>query len=360
MQLVSATQISSYGECKRKWALRSVAKVTTEEGTSQRLGTEVDNEQLQPYLKDGRTFDYSRDSGYIAASALAFLPAPQAPGLEVQKHFVMPSPSWRTHAFGYQGYIDLWLPDSSVMPDIPTSLGYGIIPCVSDFKTTSNLRYQKSPEVLGTDVQAMLYGTWAMFETKARVVDLAWIYMQTRGAKKAKRTYLRVLGQHVAEQFKRIDETACEMFDMRKALEEGSVESALTAEPNWDHCDAYGGCAYRGLCGPKEFQVEIGNQEEVNMGLGFMSKLKKDAEAVKGAETPAPPPAKAEGPAINPPESKLVSGPDPLGADIAAYTKVDEVKATKKREKATPPTSSDAVLIAAFKAAAKAFLEALS
>lgn len=359
--LVSATQISNYRECKRKWAWRSIAKIETAQHPSAALGTEVHDEQLGPYLLEGRTFDFSRISGYIAASSLAYLPQPQTPGLEIELHFTMPSPSWRTHNFAYQGYVDMFHRDSSVMPDM-----LGGVPLVSDFKTIGNLRYAKSESTLALDVQAMLYAAGAMWMTKATAVDLAWIYMQTKGAHKATRRHLRVLGDHVAEQFKRIDETAVEMFEARQR-----ISDPLDLEPNTNMCEEYGGCPYRANCNlaPSVFvdadiAKDIERMETMAANPGFLANIKKRAEA-----------AKQDLQAINPPEAALAATPpappppkpDPIGADIAAHAGADEEPKTKKRAAKATVTIvpegtqvQDDRLLNALKAAAKAFVEALA
>jgi hypothetical protein len=184
--LASASQVSAFRECKRKWYFNSVEKLDRGPPTiAARLGTETDNEQLQPYYRDGRPFDYTRESGYIAASALAFLPLPQLPGLEVQKRFELPSAQGERFkfAFGYLGFIDLWLPDSSALPwgegdfmDLPPTPRRieDPIPLVLDFKTTSDLKWAKDRKVLRTDVQANIYAMHALVTTRAPAVDLAW------------------------------------------------------------------------------------------------------------------------------------------------------------------------------------------
>lgn len=147
-RLFSASQIQLFRECPRKWAWKYIAKLPSPPNKAAQLGIEVDEGQLQPFLRDGRPFDYTRESGYIAASGLGHLPPAQSPGLEVQRHFILPSRG----EYAFQGYIDLWLPDSSVVPDLP-----GGAPFVGDFKTTSDLKWAKSEEALRHDVQAMLY-----------------------------------------------------------------------------------------------------------------------------------------------------------------------------------------------------------
>jgi hypothetical protein len=266
--LASATQVTTFRECKRKWFFKSVEKLDQGPGTiASRLGTETDNEQLQPYFKDGRDFDYTRESGYIAASALAFLPLPQLRGVEVQKRIELPSAQADRYpfSFGYLGYIDLWHPDSSVLPWLegdflelpptPQKIS-GPIPLVIDFKTTSDFKWAKTRETLRTDVQANIYAMYALVSTGAPAVDLAWVYMRTRGARKAKRTHTRLYRDEVAAQYEAIDATGIELVETRmgtKSEAEGGP-GGLALPPNPDACEMYGGCPYRAKCNlsPKE------------------------------------------------------------------------------------------------------------
>ena len=311
MDLVSASQINLYRECPRKWAHRYIAGLKTPQHPAAALGTEVDDTQLQPYLRDDRPLDFTRESGYIAAAGLAFLPKPRTHGLEVQKHFVIPSPT--DERFGFQGYIVLWMPQGG-MPDIGTDN-----PTVADFKTTGNFKWMKHAADLAVDVQAQLYATWAMYSTKARVVDLVWIYFATKGPRKAKRTHLRVLGNDVADQFMAINETAVEMYGVRS-----SCTNPLDLEPNTSMCEAYGGCPYRANCNlspgeiidsiaAKHSRTETLMAEVTNgTGVGLLARLK--AQKAGGA------PVEAIG--INPPESKLPPAP-PVGTHV--YTGPVEV-----------------------------------
>lgn len=262
MIFLSASQITLFRECQRKWGWRYLANIKTPQHPAAALGTEVDDTQLQPYLRDGRPFDFTRPSGEIAASLLPFLPAPQSPGLVVQRHFQMPSPTWRDGkhiGFGFQGFEDLWLPDSGVVPGLP-----GGAPFVGDFKTTSDLKWAKSEAQLKTDVQAMLYAMDAMYATRANAVDLAWMYAQTKNARKSKRTYLRVVADHVAEQFGKINETALEMLGVRIAN-----PHPTELPPNPEQCEAYGGCPHRDKCFPHLSPAKIIDAFEAKESRAF-------------------------------------------------------------------------------------------
>jgi hypothetical protein len=355
MDLVSATQITLFGECPRKWGWRYIARIETPQNASAALGTEVDDTQLQPYLRDDRPLDFSRTSGYISAPGLAFLPKPKSNALEVQKHFTIPSPSFREDGkhigFGYQGLVDLWLP-SGGMPDIPPLQDGTVAPVVCDFKTTSNFRYQKTATQLETDVQAQLYATWAMYQTKSRVVDLVWIYFATKGPRKAKRTHLRVLAPHVAEQFSKINDTALSMYAVRK-----SVTDPLELPPNVDMCEQYGGCPYRDKCNLSPGQIIDAKAAQwvrkmeapvanTTQGTGTVSLLEKLRAKKAGQVAPAAPaPTVDAGPealpawatsavdprnvasattyvGINPPESQLAPAP-PVGSVAPGAVKTE-------------------------------------
>jgi hypothetical protein len=316
--LVSASQISTFDDCQRKWAWRYIAKIETPPHPSAVLGTEVHDTQLAPYLRDGRAFDYTRDSGHIAAAGLAYLPTPQLPGLVVERHFEMPSP---THLFGYQGYIDLWVPDSEMLP----GLGVYNAPAVVDFKTTSDLKWAKTPETLATDVQAQLYATWAMFSTGARTVDLVWIYMQTRGAHKARRVHLRVNGEQVFEQFKVIDRKGLAIHNIRKDADGKDADTyPLTLPPNPSACNSYGGCPYQHKCNlsPSEFIESLSPKETIMSANSLLERMKAKRTQVVG---------------INPPESQLPPAP-PVNVVVApAETQpVKEVDAADPAKRGRP------------------------
>jgi hypothetical protein len=307
--LVSATQINAKRTCDRQWALRTIAKVETPKTKALEMGTEVDDTQLQPYLKLGREFDYTRESGYIAGSALEYLPKPKAPGLEIQKRFELgslgPTPFW------YLGFMDLYAPAgaSSAVPGVA-----GDLPLVLDFKTTSDFKWAKSEDpnhwnYLGKDVQANIYAMQALVETGAKGVDLVWLYMRTRGARKAKRVHLRVMADQVLEQFDSIEVTGGDIARTRIAAswaktQEQQIEFAKSLPPTPDACGSFGGCPYRHICNlsPRDHLdyskllngVEFG---EVEGGMDLMASLQMRASEAPAAEKPML--------GINPPEKDL-------------------------------------------------------
>ncbi len=375
LPLVSASQITMYRECPRKWAWRYIAGLKTPTHPAAALGIEVDDTQLQPYLREGRPLDLSRESGLIAEPGLVYLP--KGPGLEVQKHFTFGSPT--SEAFGFQGYIDLWMPKGG-MPDT------GDLPTVVDFKTTGNWKYAKTADDLRKDVQAQLYATWAMWSTGARVVDLVWIYFATRGPRKAKRVHLRVVGDDVGDQFAAINATAVEMFEVRQ-----TCTDPLTLKPSVEMCEAYGGCPFRANCklSPGEIvdakaaqwmrrteETTVSNTTTASGGLGALARLRAQKAAAAGES--GPPVTKADFPygenvevlGINPPEKDLPPAP-PVGVAVAEALVVEPPKRGRPKKTegepllATGPGLAKTTvtrpdrLEAAMAAAARAFLAAL-
>lgn len=277
--LVSASQINKYRECRRSWAWSYLAKIRTPQHPAAALGTEVDDEQLQPYLREGKPFNLAKESGQIAETALPFLPKPMLPGLQIQKHFVLPSPSWETTNFAYQGYQDLALPDSSAMPHCG-----GGVPLVSDFKTTKHWRYIKTPEALKTDVQAQLYAMNALVETGAREVDLLWLFMHTVKPYKAKPIYVRVTAAHVGEQFAKIEETAVEMFHVRQAFETTGLPPERAEEfikravkPTARMCEEYNGCPHRSRCNLSPEEINASLNEDIKRRVSLLVLPPKDS-----------------------------------------------------------------------------------
>ncbi len=355
--LVSPSQISTFRACIRKWALEKLAGLRSPSTPSQALGTDVDDNQLQPYLREGRPFDFTtaNKSGDIAASGLKYLPQPKTAGLEVQRHFLLPSPSstpGEYAPFAYQGYLDLSLPLRG-LPDMPQGdfdEGGYFVPIVSDFKTMKDLKWAKTPAQLERDPQAVIYAAWMMHETGARVVDLAWINFQTTKGRKASRTEHRVDAELVMAELLEIDKTAREIMRTRAELEgrEDKKAAALTLEPSPSECKAFGGCPHQAICNLSPLQIIDGlaAQAARRKGLPIMSntpapagsllermRLKKLAAAGEAPTKPPPhfgspesAPAPTEIPTaflpapavgINPPESTLPPAP-PVGTAAPA------------------------------------------
>ncbi|AKU93395.1 AT hook motif domain protein [Labilithrix luteola] len=385
--LVSPSQIKTYRRCARRWGWQYITKIRTPSSPAAELGTDVDDNQLQPYLRDGRPFDFTRISGEIANSLLEFLPRPATEGtpLEVQKHFILPSPAAKGE-FGFQGYKDLVLPDSKWSPGLA-----GGAPYVGDFKTTSDFKWALTEETILEDEQAMVYAADAIFQTRSPIIDLDWMYARTRGARKSKRVHVRVTAEHVVGQFQQIEATAIEMFDARK-----NITDPLALPPSPEACADFGGCPFRDRCNlsPSEHVAGLealaaksdpliqlkkkADVQSMSSTSSLLANLKAKKAGLAAAAAPAPAPTPAAQPSleehvaanprasfltqpmppagtlgINPPESRLpppppeaLPEPPPVGEAATAPKKRITAKAraaqkAAETEPAAPAAATD-------------------
>lgn len=280
--MASVSACEMHRACETKWALKYIAKIETPQSKAGELGDAVDSGQLQPYLTRGREFDQTSRAGQIAESARKYLPRPMTPGLECQKKMEMASPNAigadGIAVRGFLGYLDLWLPRGGIpVPGAdggPDVLCSGV--CVTDFKTTGDLKWMKKAKDLRADWQANLYGTWAMVTTGAREIDLVWLYMRTKETPKAERTHVHVTLAETFPVFLEIDAEAARMFatheEARKAdalpdwdtpatdpRKERGLTFARALARNPDACGDFGGCPYRGAACPPLSPLETIN-----------------------------------------------------------------------------------------------------
>ena len=335
MILLSASQLELYRDCPRKWGFKYLDGIVTPPHPAALLGTEVQDEQIDPYLLTGRGFDFSRPSGEIAQKLVPLLPAPQSPGLVLRRKFEIPSPSG---LFSYRGEFDIYASDSKIVPGL-----VGGVPLLGDIKTTGNLKYAKTAEKLRTDIQAQLYAMVILFEEPTDELDAVWFYTRTRGAPKAERHHVRLIASHVAEQFKIIDALGKECATIKV-----QAPTAADLPPNARMCDAYGGCPFRSICNlsPAVHSAAINHEEIVrNMGTAdFLTQLRKNVGA------PA-------APALAAPSSLVPSTPNPMASLLPAWATapVDPMPARhgaliNPPEAALPPAPPVGVVVVASEA----------
>lgn len=368
MILVSPSQIKTSRACTRKWALEKLAGLRGPETASQKLGKEVDDNNLQPYLRDGKPIDRSTRAGAIAASGLDWLPQPKWRGLEVQRHFVFTSPSAKALGteFGYQGYLDLWLPFGG-QPGF-----FDEKPVVGDFKTTKSIRkWALKEEELRKDEQGVIYSVWAILETKAKEIHNSWLYMQTEGTPVALPTQITVHTDEVAHHFQEIEKEAQRIVKLRQAMPAGAdpLEYALSLEGNKNACGDYGGCPFQHHCfklqdlieGPTAVAAGSATTEKTERSMSgtidLFAKLKKktqpDAVGAGAAETPAPAPSApptqeqiAAEPAlgVNPPMPEGTPPAPPVGTVDAKPKRGRPRKTAAEAAPAAPAQAAEVVV----------------
>jgi len=256
---VSASELQTWKDgCKRKWAFRYGPDPLPRpaDQDSALLGTEVHN-LLEKYQKDGIAWDTTLRASPIAAKALAHLPAPHPAALTETEFLFDTSRTGDSQGavkppILWKGRRDLVVAPGGMFPGSPLTL--------IDYKSTGNLQYAKTEETLLEDPQAILYASQTMAEFEAPVIDLMWLYLPT-GAGKAKPVYVRFDVETVKKQFRKLEVLATEVVHAyHKLTDAASVLEQLP--PNPLHCDAYGGCPYRGTCKLDPLETEQARIEE--------------------------------------------------------------------------------------------------
>lgn len=333
--VLSPTQISTFLECERKWGWQKIANVHVPQAPSAALGSRV-HALLELYLGQGIMPDFvvDREAAEVASSGLHLLPQ-RIEGMQVERAFRFAS---KRTGFVYRGFKDLELPPGAVMPGLT-----GERPIVLDHKTTSSIdKYAKTPNDLHFDAQAIIYAIDSMTRFERDEVDLAWVYYQTKGARRAHPSFATIEAAHasrVFDEIERVAEQAADALDRKLDV--------LELAPNPAACNAYGGCPFRHLCNLSPAQAA-----RSRMSNSLIASLRSRVQSQTPPPAPSPEP---EAPpvteaAINPPEAAIAApvpveepkaaepteppkkrgrpkkNPDPVAADAHAATSVVETK----------------------------------
>lgn len=308
----SATQVSLYRDCPRKWALKYIDRVQGPQNTYAALGSYI-HTQLEAYLESGRlpqgsttAITITKADGTVRAFSHDEILAIMLPGI---RH--LPAPGKASVEGGFEldlgdlgvmvGYIDMqWTEDDGV-------------PIVGDHKTTSGLQWALTADELREDVQATCYAVFKLEDSGADRVRLRWVYYQTNKPKSRKvevelglaavdKSWQSVLGS---------------IRDMKRLRDSG----VKAAEAPYDAraCDKYGGCPYRNqVCrlSPMDRMRSLTTMATLKEKMqarqlaaaGTTAPAATPAAAPAAAANPAPtpavnPPAAGAGQAVNPPES---------------------------------------------------------
>jgi len=126
---------------------------------------------------------------------------------------------------------------------------HGTLPQIDDLKTTSDVRYCKTPEELAVDPQMVSYARWALMvmarkrEPEPAFVSLRHVYVRTRGKCVGLARDVLVTPEHVEAEWTKI---LARVRSMVALAREKTNPQDVTPNPN--HCSAYGGCYFRSKC----------------------------------------------------------------------------------------------------------------
>lgn len=326
---VSASQISTYRLCPRKWGFNKLDGIKPPENKYAERGKAV-HALLENWLKDGVPIDVSTEYGKIAAAGLKFLPAP---GTGLVEHTF----TFATQIATYLGLWDLWEPAQA------TEEPWHVTSRVIDHKTTSDFKWLKLPDELRKDPQVVLYAVAAaaMAENENTHIELNWVYYRANAKKPgARKVQLHVLPQNMelpprpkdvlpehygsmdyqelSERFSEIEQTAAELLEHHRQGRRGA-----DLEYNVEACNAYGGCPYRG----EPCKLTIGQ-----MIRGAMAQEETLAERMAAAQAAK---HKSAGSGTNGASAPAAAAPAAGGGDLAAKMKAANAASAASTEAKT-------------------------
>ena len=300
---ISATQITTFIDCKRLWFFLYVLKLITEKGYPFVFGI-VFHAVAERYLKSDDTCSdlnlypegwRETDDGVVTEADGELIRELVALGIEegilqkfkgrkVEHKFVRPL----TSTTDILGYIDLVLPNEAT---------------VVDHKTTKDFRYAQSEKTLAKDVQMLIYaGVQAAqwHEETGEILESVVLrhnqFLKNPSKPKVKFTEVAVPISYIEENWKRCERIAEEM-DIRRFLLPDNWES-VPGPDDVSICNKYGGCQFMGICGKTEtidFYNKRMNRILENVGvplgekkMGLFDNLKKKSKPEVEAPEPAP------------------------------------------------------------------------
>ena len=227
MITISASQISTFRDCPRKWAFDKIDSVPRAETEATNAGKAI-HDEIEAWYKHGTT-PLKRESKAL----LQHLP-PRGEGLLVEWGFEFAWPGIEAIAHGFVDLVDL-----------NTNTVY-------DHKTTKNLaRYAKSPETLAEDPQQILYGVAhrVLNRPSDSNVRLQWTYVERESTPRPDRapktnpvSRIQDLSE-VESGLRLLTPVVEEIVQIRK-----SGKKAPEVRHDTGACYKYGKCHYRDLC----------------------------------------------------------------------------------------------------------------
>lgn len=241
---VSASQVKTKRRCERKWYWEKIRGFRSPSSRAAELGKHI-HSLLEHYLETGNVpthlFDPTYPEGWrVALPGLENIPRPPIPKRQIERALYL-----TCFAKPVYGFVDLLVGPLEV----------------DDHKTTSDFRYQRSPEELRHDPQAIIYGScatalWSQEPDRTYLdepattvafpnyspVTFRHVYYRTRGAPRSAVTSVDLTADDLSRGLDALGVTIDEMVAL--SLE----DSAKAAEPNLSACGDFRGCPHLARC----------------------------------------------------------------------------------------------------------------
>ncbi len=228
--VVSATQVSAFELCPRKWAWRYIDGVESPPNKYAELGLDTHG-HLEDWLRSGKVPVGTSKSVQLAQALIPHLPPPQSvdpSNVELDQYYSLCGVTFNLK-------VDLFMPK------------WGDWPRVIDHKTCGDFKWALTADRLPQDVQGSLYAGWALHKTYAERVDLQWNYVCTKGAIKTQPVLATVSGRDIQERLGKTLESARQMRVIAESGVRALQVDNSTRTPG--ACSAFGGCPHLERCG---------------------------------------------------------------------------------------------------------------
>lgn len=231
----SASQVNAFRSCPRKWYNSWILGIQQPETDSMKLGTAIHAalEKRMKAIKEKEICVDDEETAKYVRAAMPYLP--------FEDFYLEQKMELETFEGGprWVGFIDLLYEKDDH-------------PFVLDYKTTSNMRYAKTPEELSADTQVCSYAKWAMQVSDRDRANVGHLYLQTKTkTPKVKPVEVGLSREEADIVWARDMDTVREMVRVVEELGPGDSDRSEELTPNTKSCDLYGGCFYRRKCGIK-------------------------------------------------------------------------------------------------------------
>lgn len=284
-----SSTVRVYEQCKRKWMLQFMRK-DVQTSKAMDWGTAM-HAALELWFKNGTPPDENLATGKAAIASFKHLPAPSRT-LAIEH-------TWLTPLFNdtvlYSGTIDL--ADFTIQYD-----EYGRrYAWMYDHKSTAGVDWIKTGPELSVDVSATAYANWMITTYALDYVKCRWVYT-TRDAKQSIPVDFAITAQMAEDRWKK---TLANVSEMVLLMQTPPADVMSVIEPTLSHCQEFGGCPYRRMCGIKDPVDWLSRpKKQIIKEIETMSSALLEAlKAKTKTATPAPAPVVEDVlVAINPPK----------------------------------------------------------
>jgi hypothetical protein len=279
---ISPSQINCIELCERKYGWEYIEGVESEPGDAAKIGIEM-HRQLENWFRDSTVPDDTLP-GLMAQELILKWPAPGQVDRVEQHIHVQTEKAW------YHGYKDIGF--SQKFKD-KVSKSKIHLRVVGDHKSTSDLKWAKTPEELLRDPQSIIYSAAEMEEHKVDEVLDKWAYVTRSKKPKTKIVQTILTREQVELGFDRLDVLAQRIYEIR------AIEGlkAMDLEPTVTACGAFGGCSHVARCTdltPQKRMRAFMAQQTLREKILAKKAEKEAAEGKLGPKPEAAPEAKPQ------------------------------------------------------------------